>query len=166
MVNLQINKLGHYNNKLIFFKVQQPLSKYLQQYLKVPLQNRTHFLFTLSILGMCLSQQAFFKEKKKSMHKWIISIKVLRAVWKINTLVYSQGYWRRTAINFQLIMDNIPVVVSNYCLKKKKIQELISDSERLQSVFPAKERLEKQPKANLDCGFSSRKKSFSTAGRR
>lgn len=116
---------------------------------------------------MCLSQQAFFKEKKKSMHKWIISIKVLRAVWKINTLVYSQGYQRRTAINFQLIMDNIPVVVSNYCLKKKKkIQELISDSERLQSVFPAKARLEKQPKANLDCGFSSRKKSFSTAGRR
>lgn len=63
MVNLQINKLGHYNNKLIFFKVQQPLSKYLQQYLKVPLQNRTHFLFTLSILGyLCLSQ-AFLKEK-------------------------------------------------------------------------------------------------------
>lgn len=60
MVNLQINKLGHYNNKLIFFKVQQPLSKYLQQYLKVPLQNRTHFLFTLSILGICVFHNKHF----------------------------------------------------------------------------------------------------------
>lgn len=65
MVNLQINKLGHYNNKLIFFKVQQPLSKYLQQYLKVPLQNRTHFLFTLSILGICVFHNKHFKKKNQ-----------------------------------------------------------------------------------------------------
>lgn len=54
IVNLQINKLGHYNNKLFFtFKVQQLLTKYLQQYLRVPLQ-KIHFLFTLSILGICV----------------------------------------------------------------------------------------------------------------
>lgn len=119
MVNLQINKLGHYNNKLIFFKVQQPLSKYLQQYLKVPLQNRTHFLFTLSILGICVFHNKHFK-KKNQCNKWVISIKVLRAVWKVNTIVYSQLYLRQTTTNFQLIMDNIPVVVSNSCLKRKK----------------------------------------------
>lgn len=59
-------------------------------------------------------------KRKKSMHKWVISIKVLRAVWKVNTRVYSQLYLRQTTTNFQLIVDNIPVVVSNSCLKRKK----------------------------------------------
>lgn len=75
------------------------------------------------------------------MHKWVISIKVLRAVWKVNTIVYSQLYLRQTTTNFQLIMDNIPVVVSNSCLKEKnktkKIQELIGDADKLPSVFVA-----------------------------
>lgn len=75
------------------------------------------------------------------MHKWVISIKVLRAVWKVNTIVYSQFYLRQTTTNFQLIMDNIPVVVSNSCLKKKKIQELISDADKLPSVFLAVSKL-------------------------
>lgn len=145
MVNLQINKLGHYNNKLIFFKVQQPLSKYLQQYLKVPLQNNAFFFHITHTGYLCLSQQAFLKEK--SMHKWVISIKVLRAVWKVNTTVYSQLYLRQMTTNFQLIMDNIPVV-SNSCLKKKKkkIQELISDADELPSMSLASERIENQPK--------------------
>lgn len=50
--------------------------------------------------------------------------------------------------NFQLIMDNIPVV-SNSCLKKKKkkkIQELISDADELPSMPLASERIENQPK--------------------
>lgn len=38
-------------------------------------------------------------------------------------------------------MDNIPVVVSNSCLKEKnktkKIQELIGDADKLPSVFVA-----------------------------
>lgn len=46
-------------------------------------------------------------------------------------------------------MDNIPVVVSNSCLKKKKkIQELISDADKLSSVSLASERIENQLKAN------------------
>lgn len=43
-------------------------------------------------------------------------------------------------------MDNIPVVVSNSCLKK--IQELISDADKLPSMSLASERIENQPKAN------------------
>lgn len=54
------------------------------------------------------------------MHKWVISIKVLRAVGKVNTRAYSQLDLRQTTTNFQLMVDNIPVVVSNSCLKKKK----------------------------------------------
>lgn len=69
---------------------------------------------------MSFTTSIFKRKKKKSMHKWVISIKVLRAVWKVNTIVYSQLYLRQTTTNFQLIMDNIPVVVSNSCLKKKK----------------------------------------------
>lgn len=82
------------------------------------------------------------------MHKWVISIKVLRAVWKVHTTVYSQLYLRQMTTNFQLIMDNIPVV-SNSCLKKKKkkkIQELISDADELPSMPLASERIENQPK--------------------
>lgn len=45
-------------------------------------------------------------------------------------------------------MDNIPVVVSNSCLKKKKIQELICDADKLSSVSLASERIENQLKAN------------------
>lgn len=55
---------------------------------------------------------------------------------------------RQTTTNFQLIMDNIPVVVSNSCLKKKKkIQELISDADKLPSMSLASEGTENQPKA-------------------
>lgn len=119
MVHLQINKLGHYNNKLIFFKVQQPLSQVFTTILESSSTKQNTFSFHIKHPGyLCLSQQAF--EKEKSMHKWVISIKVLRAVWKVNTIVYSQLYLRQTTTNFQLIMDNIPVVVSNSCLKKKK----------------------------------------------
>lgn len=45
-------------------------------------------------------------------------------------------------------MDNIPVVVSNSCLKKKKIQELISDADNLPSMFLASEQIENQQKAD------------------
>lgn len=48
---------------------------------------------------------------------------------KGNTREYSQLYLRQTTTNFQLIVDNIPVVVSNSCLKKK-IQELTSDADK------------------------------------
>lgn len=84
------------------------------------------------------------------MHKWVISIKVLRAVWKVNTIGYSQLYLRQTTTDFQLIMDNIPVVVSNSCLKKKKkkIQELISEADNLPSMFLASEQIENQQKAD------------------
>lgn len=48
-------------------------------------------------------------------------------------------------------MDNIPVVVSNSCLKKKKTktnkkktQELISDTDKLSSVSLASERIDNQ----------------------
>lgn len=45
-------------------------------------------------------------------------------------------------------MDNIPVVVSNSCLKKKKkIQELISDADKLPSMFLASEQIENQQRA-------------------
>lgn len=72
------------------------------------------------------------------MHEWVISIKVLRAVWKVNTIAYSQLYLRQATTNFQLIVDNIPVVVSNSCLKekKKKIQELISDADTMLASLP------------------------------
>lgn len=41
------------------------------------------------------------------------------------------------------------MVVSNSCLKKKKkIQELISDADKLPSMSLASERIENQPKAN------------------
>lgn len=47
-------------------------------------------------------------------------------------------------------MDNIPVVVSNSCLKKKKkkIQELISEADNLPSMFLASEQIENQQKAD------------------
>lgn len=46
-------------------------------------------------------------------------------------------------------MDNIPVVVSNSCLKKKKIQELISDSDtKLASMSLAREQIGNQVKEN------------------
>lgn len=51
-------------------------------------------------------------------------------------------------------MDNIPVVVSNSCLKKKKIQELISDAEILPSMSLASERIENQLKANPNEDFN------------
>lgn len=67
---------------------------------------------------------------------------------KDNTREYSQLYLRQTTTNFQLIVDNIPVVVSNSCLKKK-IQELISDADKkLPSMSLASERIEDQVKAN------------------
>lgn len=79
MVHLQINKLGHYNNKLIFFKVQQPLSQVFTTILESSSTKQNTFSFHIKHPGyLCLSQQAF--EKEKSMHKWVISIKVLRAV--------------------------------------------------------------------------------------
>lgn len=90
------------------------------------------------------------------MHKWVISIKVLRAVWKVNTIAYSQLDSRQTTTNFQLIADNIPVVVSNSCLKEKKkqnnktkTQELISDSDtKLASMSLAREQTGNQVKGN------------------
>lgn len=53
---------------------------------------------------------------------------------------------RQTTTNFQLITDNIPVVVSNSCLKKK-IQELISEADKLPSMSLASEGTENQLKA-------------------
>lgn len=118
MVNLQINKLGHYNNKLIFFLSSATSVQVFTTILESSFTKQNTFSFHIKHTGYpCLSQQAFWKGK--SMHKWVISIKVLRAVWKVNTIEYSQLYLRQTITNFQLIVDNIPVVVSNSCLKKK-----------------------------------------------
>lgn len=148
MVNLQINKLGHYNNKLIFLSSATSVQVFTT-ILESSFTKQNIFSFHIKHTGYpCLSQQAFLKGK--SMHNWVISIKVLRAVWKVNTIVYSQLHLRQTTTNFQLIVDNIPVVVSNSCLKKKKkIQELISDADRkLPSVSLASEWIGNQVKAN------------------
>lgn len=76
------------------------------------------------------------------------SCKSAKSCLKDNTRECSQLYLRQTTTNFQLIVDNIPVVVSNSCLKKK-IQELISDADKkLPSMSLASERIEDRVKAN------------------
>lgn len=88
------------------------------------------------------------------MHKWVISIKVLRAVWKVNTIVYSQLYLRQN-------YNKLPAYYGQYsssCFKrlfeeggkkkkkqekkKKNIQELISDVKTMPSVCLSSEKSE------------------------
>lgn len=78
MVNLQINKLGHYNNKLIFLSSATSVQVFTT-ILESSFTKQNIFSFHIKHTGYpCLSQQAFLKGK--SMHNWVISIKVLRAV--------------------------------------------------------------------------------------
>lgn len=80
------------------------------------------------------------------MHKWVISIKVLRAVWKVNTI---------QSVIFEANYNKLPAYYGQYsssCFKqlfekKKKIQELISEADKLPSMSLASEGTENQLKA-------------------
>lgn len=94
IVNLQINKLGHYNNKLgFFFSVLKFSNLWPSIY-----NNTWEFLYKKYIFfshlayWVSVSLMTSICKRKKAMHKWVISIKVPRPVWKVNIVLYSQSY--------------------------------------------------------------------------